>query len=152
LRIGIQQIVREGQDGTGQYQLRWNAKRRAKFGRDTPWQAYTFLKASRFSGENRVFGSKSNIHQSFEGQQGTDALWSITVKDKPRTSLKTPRGRDLNSGECYLEYTFHVASSIGTVENNFNNLRVGDILTGTASTGIATAIVGPNSCPDASGN
>ena len=151
LRIGVEKFADTG-PATHDYLMRWHEKRRAKFGRDTPWAPFQFAGSTDHDGNDaKTFGSREHRHRSFETQQGTDATYAMSIVNRPATSLRRPRGEALNGGKCFWEYTFTATATVGEITNQ-RERRIRQVQPGATSRGLATGLTGPMSCPDVSGN
>jgi hypothetical protein len=150
LRIGVQRFADTG-FSTHEYLQRWHNVRRAKFGRDVPYQGYTLAHSTDYTDDHQVYGSREELHRSFEAQQGTHAAFSATIQNKPKTSLRRPRGEELNGGKCFWSYDLHADGTVGEVVVG-HDIRIGVIQAGATSRGGASGLLGPVGCPDVAGN
>lgn len=150
MRIGLQRFSQSGA-ATHDYYMRWHNVRRANFGRDTVWQGFNIVQSSDYGTNKKVFGSREHRHRSFEAQQGTDALFAVAIKNKPKTSLRKPRGEEIGGGKCFWEYTLNSTATVGELSDP-GDITINQIQPGSKSQGVSSSIVGPMSCPDVSGN
>jgi hypothetical protein len=101
--------------------------------------------SSEFKPLGGLFGESG---KGFEGQQGTNAQFTVTFGEPADTSLRPP---GVGQQFCYKRFTFRSTGVVGTPPSNAE-LRINEPVQASSAQHVAHALVGPMLCDEGYSN